>query len=230
MKLTPARVKELARTREFREVRLSAPIMAWLRARGLRPFAECPNWDSPIDVVGVSHGMIVAVELKMNLTRGVLRKAICNQVSANESWCAVASKPRKAGIETCRDWGVGLLVITGGVANSLVGATIDMLTPLAARLERTRQWAQEMNEGGDGGLPNMAGEGPAQDCERRIDEYRMAHSKATWAHLFANVPNDYANPRSMAGAMANVYSRRARKKWRHAQALAAAGLLEETEE
>ena len=212
--VAPARVEELARTRELREVKLSAPVMAWLRARGLRPYAECPNWDSPIDVVGVGDSLVVAVELKMCLSQEALRKALCNQVSANESWCGVASQPRATTLAKCKRWGVGVLRITGDTVTVLVDAVADMFKPMQARLDRTRGWAAEIGETGDGGLPNLAGEGPAQDCERRVDEYMVSQPKAQWAEVFANVPNHYANPRSMGSAMAKVYARRARKEWR----------------
>lgn len=198
----------------MREVALSAPVKAWLRSRGLKPCAEAPNWEAPIDLVGVSESLIVAVELKMSFTSQALRKAITNQFSANESWVAAPTQPRPQTVTKYERSGIGVLKVSGAEAIVLLAARTNMTEPIGARCNHLREWAADVpdNDDMEAGLPTLAGTGPAQDCERRVEEYRATQPKATWREIFAAVSNHYANPRSMARGIAAVYERRARKE------------------
>jgi hypothetical protein len=67
---------------------------------------------------------------------------------------------------------------------------------------------RKMSQGEDAGKPCLAGIGPAQDCKKAIDAYRVEHPNAAWQELYLQVPNHYVNAKSMYGAMRMLQERK----------------------
>lgn len=181
------------------ETDLSLPVMRWLWDHGYTPYAEVPYFESSIDIIGLGADRLVAVELKLSLTKQVIYQANRARSSCDASYVAIASEPRKSSISKCRQLGVGVLVPRNGRMAEIRRPT------WGAPAERWRNIIMavlaDRPPGGIAGQPTMKGNGPAQECWRRITAYRQTHPDATWRELFENVRNHYAHHRSMQGAL-----------------------------
>ena len=204
-----------------RETDLAKPVADWMRTRGYKVYAEIPCPSRCVDFIGLRNSDILCIELKRSLTTKqpkrarhytspVLYQARSCQIITPNVYVAVATKPRTSSIDICKENGVGVLMIQSK------DKVIEIITPH----KRIEPWADLQKEvkarciaigpSDDAGKPQQAGEGPAQDCQQRINEYRKTHPSATWKEIYKNVPNHYTNVSSLYGAMRMARER----KWR----------------
>lgn len=193
----------------MRESELAKPVMDWLANRGFTPYGEIGWGDSAIDIVGISAEAIEAVELKLYLTRHVIRQALRNQLTADRSWCAVGSKPRNP--QDRIRHGIGLLVVTGGAVQVIIEAQTTPDVTNALHIRQLRGRCHHRQPFGNAGTPTMKGIGVAQSVYDAVDAFRAANPSAGWNEIFRQVPNHYAHKRSMQGAMRIVRNIRASK-------------------
>lgn len=184
------------------EAKMSVPVMSWLDAQGYVPYAEVPHYGSCVDIVAMreSSSELIAVEMKTGLTKAVIGQAYLTQLFADYSYCAVFSKPRKISLEKCRDNGIGVLRVQGEIVELVIKA--QKKTPWNVRskqdfIERLRMRVP----GGIAGKPMLKGEGPAQECARRVLAWRKKNPGATWRDVYASVDNHYSSMESMRGAL-----------------------------
>lgn len=184
-----------------REAELSPAVVAWLRGLGYSAYAEIGGviGNSPLDHVGVrwSDESVICVEMKTALTRKVVDQALLRQLVTPLVYVAVPSMPRPKSMAVIREYGLGLLV-AGAVVIEPTFEPIHVFKNYGREvLERCRN----ATEGGVGGLPTLAGDGPAQRCAAAVKAYREANPKARWQDIWRDVPNHYAHARSMQGAL-----------------------------
>jgi hypothetical protein len=186
------------------EYELSGPVTAWLTEQGFTVYTEQPPavGGGPVDVVGLRGREIVAVELKLCLTHHLIIQAWNHQLWANRSWVCVASAPQPRGMDVCKKHGVGVLrVVEEEVIVVYEAAKGEKNWPHGIYVERALERLKQATPGGTGGRPNERGVGPAQDCQRRVDEYLKGHPGATWKQIYAEVENHYVSVQSMYGAL-----------------------------
>ena len=191
------------------EADLSAPVSLWLRSRGLVVYAEVPTQVGCIDLVGVSHSEIVAVELKTTLSQTVRWQAMRCREFAHFAYAATPTSPRDLSLEWAREKGVGVLRVDDAVTE-IVPAVRQM--PDKASEAKVRARVAHMAEGGTGGMFCHA---PRKTCFALVLEYRQKHPKATWKEIYRNVPNHYASASSMRAVMkawAEIVERNARRE------------------
>ncbi len=190
----------------MKEVDLSEPVRMWLESQGYLAYAEVPFLYGIPDWLGVhsENDKTIAVEMKRSLTRGVIGQAYTLNLACDYVFVAVGTKPRKSSIERCERVGLGILSVVGGVVTVVLEAVTKHNGPLSSWKERLIKRVENLEPGGIAGNPTQLGEGPAQDCYDRVQEYRLLHPKATWKELYKNVANHYASHRSMSGALRTV--------------------------
>lgn len=178
---------------------MSIHVIRWLDNYGFTCYAEFPNYNSPVDIVGVQYKPFytIAVEMKVCLTKGVIKSAIMNQTRFNESWCVVSTNPRD--LSKCIKFGLGVATVCEDKIIILLDPKWNEVSKYYT--DRNYALANKLVPGGVGGVPCMKGIGPARDVLRRIDEYKKEHPCATWKELFKNIPNHYYSQNSMYGAM-----------------------------
>lgn len=203
-----------------REAELSAPVEAWLRARGYEVYVEVPFSYRNVDMVGAKDGRIIAVELKTSLSRGVLYQSSRLTIGAHEVYAAVGTKPRQAGVDRCYRCGVGVLSVRDGKVDRVAESTGFMrdgvpVGPSVAYLKILLNTVAKMEPGGVGGKPNEKGVGPAADVERAVAEYRETRPLATWREMFDSIQNHYVSAQSMCGAMKKIKERRYYREREH---------------
>lgn len=184
------------------ELEMSLPVMAWLDGLGYVPYAEVPHYASCVDIVGMrkSDETLIGVEMKTGLTKQVIRQAYMTGLFADYSYCAVLSRPRLTSLSVCKEWGVGVL----RVENKGVAVLLESNNPHKPVEWNKRRIAENLHlrsPGGMAGKPILKGEGPAQECARRVKRYRAEHPKSTWAEIYEHVGNHYASMTSMRGAL-----------------------------
>lgn len=194
----------MSRVKVFREVELSAPIMAWLEAQGFFVYTEvpAPYGAGVTDIIAVRPPVptVIAVEMKMTLSDVVIRQGARAQLDADGVFCAVASNPRAVTLNRARRFGLGVLRVQGDSVAKLLSPEFGkhVWAPhKRALIRRLATWPT----GGIAGLPTLKGCGPAQECAMRVRVYWERHPTASWADVFRDVANHYSNVRSMAGAM-----------------------------
>lgn len=183
----------------YREVELSDPVTQWLKAQGCAVYAEVPFYGRAVDLVGENEDKQIAVELKQCFTQRLKHQAVVLQLATVYVYCAIISKPTKKSLETCKQLGLGLLRVQV--------SSVEVLLEPEQRIEPSKHWRFKLKyhpKGGQGGLPQLKGCGPAQECFKRVEEYRKMHPKATWREIYENVPNHYASYNSMCGAQRTV--------------------------
>lgn len=184
---------------------LSGPVVAWLRAKGMRVYTEVPCQGRGVDVVGVdASGDMTAVELKPALTNRVVRQAFQARIFARWCYCAVSRTPRS--LARAIELELGVLVVKGG-------QVVEVARPFGSdqrwprQVEKVARWCSGPEPDSPGGTPSLAGDGPAVQCKARVDRYLAAHPGASWREIFENVPNHYQSARSMQGALGKVDNR-----------------------
>lgn len=180
------------------ECELSPHCEAWIRSRGLTPYAEVPMMGRCVDWIARDGDRVCCVEMKLGLTKDVLRQAFPLQLVTSDVWCYVGRKPRDLTIAIQEGLGVAWF---DGLR------TVEILQP-AARLQPYDNYRDEaihrttgLADGGVAGKPTQLGQGPAQECFDRIAAYRDANPSAKWRDVFRDVPNHYSDHKSMQCAM-----------------------------
>jgi hypothetical protein len=195
----------------MKESDLYAPLKAWFEAQGYRIVAEVPMIHQTIDAVAIRDGVVVAIEMKLCLTEAVIRQGSLAQTVADKVYVAVGTNPRAASVVEAKRYGLGVLSIRGGVVTILQDPSPNEHVNQHWR-EMALAKATHMRTDTIGGVPCRDGVGPARDCKRRVEEYKKQNPKTTWKEIYENVPNHYANAKSMAGALG--YSMRQRDHWK----------------
>ena len=184
------------------ESEMSLPVMTWLDALGYVPYAEVPNYGTCVDIVAMREPgpELIAVEMKTGLSKNVISQAYVAQLVAERVYCAVLSKPRPASLAKCADLGIGVLRVAQACVEVLVEPQSKKVISPGAK-ERVVEQLRLRVPGGVAGKPTLKGEGPAQECGRRVRRYREENPRATWVDIFKHVGNHYANMKSMRGAL-----------------------------
>ena len=104
-------------------------------------------------MIGIANGKIVAVEMKVNLSKQVIRQAKSARAFAHETWCAVRAKPREVGIQRCHKYGIGVLIINTDVSVVLAA---DTLKPWPPGVKYFLERCSSLRPGGVAGLPKWS--------------------------------------------------------------------------
>lgn len=183
------------------ESEMSLPVMTWLDGLGYVPYVEVRHRGYWVDIVAMreSDEVLIAVEMKTSMTKGVIQQTCVTRHFADYSYLAVLAKPRESSLRACSDRGIGVLRVKDGYARIILDAKKNELRPGNRR--RIIQGLRSRPPGGVAGKPTLKGEGPAQDCARRVKRWRSENLGSTWTEIYANVENHYANMKSMRGAL-----------------------------
>lgn len=181
----------------MKESDLYPAVKAWLEAFGCVVYPEVHIYHRPVDVVGIGP-MIIGVEMKLCLSKKVVQQAYTLCLSCDRSYVAVASRPKNIGLAASA--GIGVLRVHGGSVEVL-SESAHREPPSQYHRKNLVDLCSRLPTDGIGGVPNLDGVGPAQDCAKRVEAYRAVNPGASWKDIFANVPNHYANAKSMQGAL-----------------------------
>jgi hypothetical protein len=185
----------------MRETDLSEPVRLWIVEQGYTAYAEVHYLGVRFDWVGVRAEELVVIEMKQSLARSVLAQGLVGGLVAERVWAAISTNPRSGGVAAAREHGIGILQVDGGKVRVLLEAGRSKYWS-AESGTRMRKRLEASDPGGTAGWASQRGEGPALDCLQRVRLYRKGHGKASWAEVYRDVDNHYANARSMAASLA----------------------------
>jgi len=193
---------------ELKEYKLYQPVKTWLIENDFEVFPEVQKSFSArmIDVVGKREDVLYLIELKMFATKTLLAQYCDSRLDSEFCFGAVGSQPKPETIEKFRAAGIGLLLVKDGSVEEILSPAkkMDIFEPSRDGLIRR---LYKRPDDFVAGLPCLKGQGPAQDCERRVRQFRAENPKATWKQVFAGVPNHYSSPSSMQSAMGKTRDR-----------------------
>jgi len=192
-----------------KEADLYKPVKEWLEGQGFKVYPEVPWSSRSIDVVGIKGEVVVGVEMKLSLTKSLIQQIITLGLACQRVYVALSTRPRDP--SRVGRHGVGILRITRGRVEVLLKAKRSKVFYESWR-NLLVSTCSRMTGDGVGGVPCLDGVGPAQDCKRRVDQYKKKHPQATWRELYEKVPNHYASHRSMANALTTGLELRAHWK------------------
>lgn len=122
------------------EREMYSPLESFFLQMGFQTFREVPLLTKRIDLVGINHDSIVAVELKVKNWQRALQQALSYRLCANRVYLAVAKRfVHRVDCSMCEDFGIGVLGVDGNV-NVVLEA---MLSPIihASLLQRILEYA-----------------------------------------------------------------------------------------
>jgi hypothetical protein len=197
----------------LREAPICATAVAKLRANGWSLACEVLLNARAIDAAGLRDGKVIALEAKVWFNQKLRRQLYLRRRLADFVLAVVGTRPRAEAISWCIKQRVGLWLVNNGEVTELVAYHQQKPSKYHRKnlIERIKRWDQSVS----GGLPNLRGVGIAQDVQRRVDEYRMTHPRATWKEIFENVPchyNNYKNLYSSLRSNAERLAMRARQR------------------
>lgn len=186
----------------MREKELYNPIKTYFNRKKYKVSSEVPIpcWFACCDLVAYNDNEIIAVEMKMSLTKAVIHQAHRNQMNSDKVYAAVPTKPRS--LEYASLLGVGVIVVKDDNVEIILESGIFKRE--SKYTDQFKQQAEERfkyNRDEIGGLPTLKGVGPRIECQKRVDYYLIDHPNASWKEIYANVKNHYCNYKSMAGAI-----------------------------
>lgn len=189
----------------MRESEMWPVVSGWFKARGFRVYGEVPDVGSAVDLVAYDGQRLEAGELKTSLSRKVLYQACLNQNWADASWCIVPTAPKNLALPI--RWGLGVLQWSRERAVVLVAPNAAAQHARSPHIEHSRRIIEllGMCYQRPGGLANLAGEGPAQDCARRVVAWLATNPARRWIEVFRGVPNHYVNAKSLASVMSRRF-------------------------
>ncbi len=168
----------------LRERDLLGPVASHFRDLGYETLAEVEIAGRWADLVAVSDGAVVAVELKLRAWREAIRQAMAYQLGADRTYVALplgrAQEAHRHRFAFERE-GVGLLAVEagGGVRRVLpAGASPRQMPPLAEAVRRRVEAARETVNMLTGDS-RFAGATPATEVPQvRLVDHEPAHADA----------------------------------------------------
>lgn len=181
----------------LRECKLYDPVKLLFESMGYSVYAEIPILFSCVDIGALKDNIIVAIEMKMSLTKKVIDQAYTHNIFADYTYIVVPTNPRST--EECIKRSIGIIQVKNDKASIIVKA--KKINKFYANyrkifIKRCLQSNIEI-----AGLPVLKGQGPRIECRKRIKEYLKINPKATWKQIYNNIPNHYSNYKSMACAV-----------------------------
>ncbi len=183
----------------LREYKLYEPVKNYFENLGYTVYPEIPIAGSNIDLVARKNNELMGVELKMSLTKNVIYQCYRNHLSCDLVYAAIPTKPKNKNVELCKRRFIGIICVKGEAEIILEAKAHPYLAPYFR--ERLLRYCTGIPFEDVGGLPNLKGEGPAQDCYKRVQEYIKVNPKTTWKEIYKSVINHYASVGSMYSAL-----------------------------
>ena len=102
-------------TRQLREYKLSDPVKEYFEKQGYKVYVEIPIQGACIDMVARKGNFLIAIELKMSLTKQLIHTCFTNNVYCDLSYAAVPTNPTTKNKELCKKHSIGIIKIADEV-------------------------------------------------------------------------------------------------------------------
>lgn len=127
------------------EREMYSPLESFFHLMGFQTFREVPLLTRQIDLVGLNHDSIIAVELKVKNWQKALQQALSYRLCADKVYVAVAKQfVHRVNRSMCEDFGIGILGVDGSV-NVVLQA---MQSPLihASLMQRVLDYVEHVSK------------------------------------------------------------------------------------
>jgi hypothetical protein len=104
------------------------PLESYFHSKGFETFREVPLLTRRIDLLGVNHSEIAAVELKVKNWQKALQQALSYRLCANRVYVAVSKVfVHRVNTELFRHYGIGILSVDGDVSPVLEASNSQII-------------------------------------------------------------------------------------------------------
>ena len=187
-------------TKQLREYKLSDPVREYFEKQGFKVYVEIPVAGACIDMVARKGNFLIAIELKMSLTKQLIHTCFTNQICCDLSYAAIPTEPSNKNKELYKKYAIGIIKVTSKV-EIISEANGNRFKPFAPEYKRMLKYCSGIPWEGVGGLPRLKGVGPAIECGKRVKKYLITNPRAKWKEIFNNVDNHYYNYKSMQSSL-----------------------------
>ena len=186
-------------TRQLKEYKLSDPVKEYFEKQGYKVYVEIPIAGACIDMVARKGDFLIAIELKMSLTKQLIKTCFTNRVFCDISYAAVPTNPTIKNRELCKKHSIGIIRVADKI--NIIAEPKGRSIIFKPEHDRMLKYCSGVPWAGVGGLPQLKGIGPAIECAKRVKEYLVNYPAAKWKEIFDNVENHYYNYKSMQSAL-----------------------------
>ena len=96
------------------EYKMLLPLESYLHRKGFRTAREVPLLTKRIDLVGISNGRLVAIEVKVKNWQRALQQALCYKLCAHEAYIALCREfVHRADKKILQRYGIGIIGVDG---------------------------------------------------------------------------------------------------------------------
>ena len=183
----------------LRECKLYEPIKLFFESQGFSVYPEIPLLYSCIDIVAIKDNIIIAIEMKMSLSKKVVQQAWTHKIFSNYVYVAIPTNPKNSSISKCIKYNLGIIRVKNDIVKILKEAPKNDKFYGNYRQQLIKRCLKSDNK--IAGLPVVKGVGPRIDCKKRVKEYLKNNPNASWKKIYENVPNHYCNHNSMRSAL-----------------------------
>ncbi len=185
--------------KQLREYKLYDPVKEYFENQGYTVYPEIPIAGACIDMVARKDNVLIAIELKMSLTKQLIHACYVNHCFCNLSYAAVPTEPSIKNKTLCERHSIGIIKVTDKAR--IVLEANNRFRTFKPEYDRMLKYCSGVPWEGVGGLPQLKGVGPAIECAKRVKEYLISHPAAKWKEIFDNIQNHYSNYKSMQNAL-----------------------------
>ena len=175
--------------KQLREYKLYGFVKEYFESQGYVVYPEIPIAGACIDAVARKDDFLIAIELKMSLTKQLIHTCYTNNLFCNLSYAAVPTEPTSKSKELCKKYSIGIIKVTDEI--KIILEANDRFKIYKPEYNRVLEYCSGVPWDGVGGLPQLKGIGPAIECGKRVKEYLINHPATKWKEIFKNVHNHY---------------------------------------
>ena len=186
-------------TRQLKEYKLSDPVREYFEKQGYRVYVEIPIAGACIDMVARKGNFLIAIELKMSLTKQLINACYLNHLFCDFSYAAVPTEPSTKSKISCKRYSVGIIKVTDDI--KIILEANNRFRTFKPEHDRMLKNCSGIPWEGVGGLPQLKGVGPAIECGKRVKKYLITNPYAKWKEIFNNVDNHYYSYKSMQSSL-----------------------------
>ena len=120
-------------------------------------------------MIARKDNFLIAIELKMSLTKQLIHACYINNISCDLSYAAVPTEPSDKSKALCRRYSIGIIKVEDKAG--IILQVKERSKTIKYYHDSVLKYCSGIPWKGVGGLPQLKGIGPAIECGKRVKSY-----------------------------------------------------------